>query len=61
MGILGILGTLGIFMDIWDFYVVLVEKCQSDFFRLVTDVSTEIRICQKKTILSANKADICHF
>ena len=38
-----------------------MEKCESDFFRVITDVSTEIRICQQKEILSGNKARMCGF
>ena len=39
----------------------MVEKFASDFFGLVTDVSTEIWICQKKIILSATKATMGGF
>ena len=40
---------------------LLTEMCEFDFFRVITDVSTEIRICQPKEILSANKAEMCGF
>ena len=39
----------------------LMEICESDFFGVITDVSTKIRICQPKKILSANKAEMCGF
>ena len=40
---------------------ILTEMCESDFFGVITDVSTKIRICQPKKILSANKAEMCGF
>ena len=39
----------------------LTEMCESDFFGVITDVSTKIWICQPKEILSANKAKMCGF
>ena len=39
----------------------LTEVCESDFFGVITDVSTKIRICQPKEILSVNKAKMCGF
>ena len=54
-GILGILGIFGIFMEF------LAEICESDFFGVITDVSTKIWICQPRQILSANKAGMCGF
>ena len=38
-----------------------MEKCESDFFGVIMDVSTEIWICHPKKILSANKAKMCGF
>ena len=54
LGILGNFGILGIF-----FAELLMEKYESDFFGVITDVSTKIRMCQPSEILSANKAGIC--
>ena len=56
LGILGILGVLGIF-----FAELLTEMCESNFFGVIMDVSTEIQIRQPKEILSANKAEMCGF
>ena len=39
----------------------LMEICESDFFGVITDVSTKIRVCQPRRILSANKAGMCGF
>ena len=39
----------------------LMEMCESDFFGVITDVSTKIRICQPREILSASKAEMCGF
>ena len=71
MGYLGNLGIFGNFREIRDFkgilgifgifYRTLTEKCESDFFGVITDVSTEIRMCLQKEILSANKPRICGF
>ena len=36
----------------------VVEKCESDFFGLIMDVSTEIQTCQNEIFLSANKASL---
>ena len=58
LGFLGILGILGILRILMEF---LTEMCESDFFRVITDVSTKIWICQPKQILSANKAEMCGF
>ena len=38
------------------FTELLTEMCESDFFGVITDVSTKIRMCQPKEFLSANKA-----
>ena len=62
LGIFGILGILGIFRDFKNYFTeLLTEKCESDFFGVITDVSTKIRICQPKEFLSANKAGMCGF
>ena len=58
-----ILGICEIFRDFWDFWdyfmELLTEECKSDFFGVITDVSTKIQMCQPKEILSANKAGMC--
>ena len=68
LGILGIFEILGIFRDFWDFWdfknyftELLTEKCESNFFGVITDVSTKIWICQPKEFLSANKDGMCSF
>ena len=61
LGYMGFLGFFGILWDFWDFMELLTEKCKSDFFGVITDVSTEIRTCQPKEILSTNKAEMCGF
>ena len=71
LGFLGILGIFGIFRDFWDFrdflgilgifMEFLVEICESDFFGVITDASTKIRMCQPMRILSANKARMYGF
>ena len=65
---MGFLGIFGIFRDFRDisgilgiFWELLMEMCESDFFGVIMDVSTKIRICQPKEILSANKAGMCGF
>ena len=40
---------------------ILTEVCESDFFGVITDVSTKIRICQLKEILSTSEAEMCGF
>ena len=40
---------------------ILTEKYESDFFGVITDVSTKIQICQPKENLSANKAGMYGF
>ena len=52
---MGFLGLKGFFMEL------LTEMSESDFFEVITDVSTKIWICQPKEILSANKAEMCGF
>ena len=71
LGIFGIFGDFrdfgisGDFRDFWDllgcFAEFLMEKCESDFFGVIPDVSTKIQICQPNEFLSANKAGMCVF
>ena len=62
---LGNLGNLGNFREflgiLGNINATVVEKYVSYFFGLLTEVSTEIWICQEKIILSAHKATMDGF